>query len=86
MAATLRSAAPPHPPAALLPCRATQNPDFLKQVKTAFPTASTKFILACQTGRRSEAAAKLLGPTYPQMVESKDGYVAWVAAGLPTTS
>jgi rhodanese-related sulfurtransferase len=61
------------------------NPDFLKQVKAAFPDASTRLIVACQTGRRSEAAAKVLAPHYPNMVESKQGYVGWVAAGLPTT-
>lgn len=61
------------------------NPSFLQQVKTAFPDPSTRLIVACQTGRRSEAAAKLLSPHYPNMVESKDGWVGWVAAKLPTT-
>jgi rhodanese-related sulfurtransferase len=63
-----------------------QNPNFLSQVKAAFPDPSTKLIVACQTGKRSEAAAKLLAPHYPNLVESKEGYVGWVAGGLPTTS
>jgi rhodanese-related sulfurtransferase len=62
-----------------------QNPNFLSQVKAAFPDSSKKLIVACQTGKRSEAAAKLLAPHYPNMVESKEGYVGWVAADLPTT-
>ena len=62
------------------------NPNFLQQVKAAFPGPSTKLIVACQTGRRSDPAAKLLIAHYPNLVESSSGYVGWVAAGLPTVT
>lgn len=60
-----------------------RNPNFLQQVKAALPNPAAKFIVACQTGRRSEPAAELLSAHYPNLVESKEGFVGWVKAKLP---
>lgn len=38
----------------------TPNPDFVQQVKEAFPDVSTALVVGCQSGKRSDMAAQLL--------------------------
>jgi rhodanese-related sulfurtransferase len=52
-------------------------------VQAAFPDPATKLLVGCQTGRRSAGAVAALAPHYSRLVENKDGWVGWVAAGLP---
>ncbi|MDD9939713.1 MAG: rhodanese-like domain-containing protein [Myxococcales bacterium] len=73
------------------------NPDFVKTMRQAFPSA-TPLIIGCRTGHRSLLAARrLLAAGFENVLEMQGGYagardpfgrvscVGWYDAGLPTS-
>lgn len=79
----------------------TPNPDFVRQVKEAFPDTRAALVVGCQSGKRSDAAAQLLEQAvrcchllrvtdsrlqgYAEVTDMTGGYGAWASSGLPTT-
>mmetsp|Transcript_7744 Transcript_7744/g.19690 ORF Transcript_7744/g.19690 Transcript_7744/m.19690 type:complete len:127 (+) Transcript_7744:55-435(+) len=59
---------------------------WLEKVEGIFPDKQQKIIVGCKSGVRSKAAAETLESAgYTEVIEVDDGFMGWVASGLPVT-
>lgn len=62
----------------------TPNPEFIEQVKAAFPDKAEALVVGCQSGKRSTMAVEALsGAGYTKLTNVEGGFAAWSGAGLP---
>ncbi len=62
-----------------------KSPDFLQQVEAAYPKQAPLAVY-CRSGRRSAEAAEALTAAGYTVSNLQGGYLAWTAAGKPTTT
>ena len=62
-----------------------KSPDFLQQVEAAYPKQAP-LAVHCRSGRRSAEAAEALANAGYTVCNLQGGYMAWTAAGKPTTT
>ena len=62
-----------------------KSPDFLQQVEAAYPKQAPLAVY-CRSGRRSAEAAEVLTNAGYTVSNLQGGYLAWTAAGKPTTT
>ena len=62
-----------------------KSPDFLQQVEAAYPKQAPLAVY-CRSGRRSAEAAEVLTNAGYTVSNLRGGYLAWTAAGRPTTT
>ena len=62
-----------------------KSPDFLQQVEAAYPKQAPLAVY-CRSGRRSAEAAEALTVAGYTVSNLQGGYLAWTAAGKPTTT
>ena len=62
-----------------------KSPDFLQQVEAAYPKQAPLAVY-CRSGRRSAEAAEALTNGGYTVSNLQGGYLAWTAAGKPTTT
>ena len=62
-----------------------KSPDFLQQVEAAYPKQAPLAVY-CRSGRRSAEAAEVLTNAGYTVSNLRGGYLAWTAAGKPTTT
>lgn len=62
-----------------------KSPDFLQQVEAAYPKQAPLAVY-CRSGRRSAEAAEALTNAGYTVSNLQGGYLAWTAAGKPTTT
>lgn len=61
------------------------NPEFLPQVEAMFTDKSAQLVVACQAGRRSEAAVSMMEQTgYSNLRDMSCGFGGWQQLGLAT--
>ncbi|KAK2076134.1 hypothetical protein QBZ16_001066 [Prototheca wickerhamii] len=60
------------------------NPDFVEQVKTAFPDTSAPLVIACKAGGRSaKASTALAAAGYSDLKDMGPGFDGWTSEGMP---